>query len=429
MGNLKGKKLLVLGGTQASLDLVEMAKAEGAYTVVADYLETGVAKEIADETVRVSTSDIDSLLALIKARGIDGVFCGPSEFQLLNVMSLCELSGLPFYATRAQWDRCGDKLAFKEMCREYGVPCVPEYHVTGEFLAEDLAKIIYPVMVKPTDGCSSRGISVCHNHDELKKAYAYALEFSDKKKVIVEKYIISDQAVIVRYVAYQGEIHLLLVNSRYVVDSQEGTAYITAFARFPAKCTDEYIEQIDGNVRAMMKGLGLENGAFFLQALVDRDDNKIYFHEMGLRISGGFIFKMVEPLTGVNDMKMLMRYALGEDMACDGEIAKIDPYLGGKTFYSLAVPLKTGVIGSISGLQSIAEKIPTLKITQYYQVGDTITGDMMGTLSQHFGRFKFVEESDAKALDTLQYIQSELKISDADGNDMIYKRFDIKRAQ
>lgn len=97
---VEGKRLLVLGGTSATLDLVKNAKEMGVYTIVADYLEGGVAKEIADETALVSTTDLDELEALIKERRVDGAFCGPSEFNLRNLIRLCEKTGLPCYTDR-----------------------------------------------------------------------------------------------------------------------------------------------------------------------------------------------------------------------------------------------------------------------------------------------------------------------------------------
>jgi len=427
MISLQGKTLLVLGGTSASLDVVRVAKAEGVRVIAADWLETGVAKDEADEAVRISTTDMEALSALIRERKIDGVFCGPSEFQLQNVMRLCELTGLPFYCTPEQWRRCADKASFKAMCRRYGVPCVPDVSVDGRFLPEDLARIPYPVMVKPADGCSSRGIAVCQNHDALKRAYARALEFSPSGRVIAERYIENQQSLAARYIAWDGEIYLLAVNERYMVDPS--TCAISAFAVYPSGRTDEYIRAIDPAVRAMMKGLGLANGAFFLQALVDKSDGKIYFHEMGLRLSGGLNYKIIEPITGINDLKMMLRHALGQPLSSPEEIQNIDPFLRGKVSGSLCVPLKPGTVGGVAGLDRIMEAFPGITLAQYYRPGDTVKPESFGTLDQHFGRFKFIADSREGLFETARFINETLEIADEGGNDMIYARFDLNRAK
>ena len=67
---------------------------------------------------------------------------------------------------------------------KYGVPTVPEFSKDNRPKAKD-----YPVIVKPVDGCSSRGITVCHNDEELSHAIDFALSQSLSSNVIIEKYI------------------------------------------------------------------------------------------------------------------------------------------------------------------------------------------------------------------------------------------------
>lgn len=427
MKSLKGKRLLVLGGGLASYNVVATTKKAGVYTVVADYYEDGAAKRIADESIVVSTVDIEALTRIIKNKNIDGVFCGPSEFNLLNTLKLCQSAGLPFYATRKQWDTCSNKASFKEMCRRYQVPCVPEYHLTEEFLKEDLEKIVYPVMVKPVDSSSSRGIAVCQNQEELISAYIEALKFSEKKQVIVEKYIENDVAFAVRYLAYNGNIYLLLANDRYVVDPIGREALISGVAVYPSKFTEKYIREVDSNVKKMFQGIGIANGAFFMQALIDPDDGNIYFHEMGLRLSGGLTYVITEPTTGINDMLMMIRSALGEDFSSPEEIEKVDPYLNNKIAISICIPLKEGIIGRVEGLETCLSRLQILEYFQYYQIGDEITRQRIGTLDQHFCRIKFLVESYEDISQKIEFIQDRLKIYDNKNEDMIFMRFDTDR--
>ena len=427
MKGLTGKRLLVLGGGLASYDVVKTAKAAGVYTVVADYYESGAAKEIAEEALTVSTVDIETLSQIIKDKKIDGVFCGPSEFNLQNALKLCNHAGLPFYATQEQWDLCSNKATFKDLCRKYNVPCVPEYHITDKFLEEDLKKIVYPVMVKPVDSSSSRGIAVCQNQEELIKAYKEALKFSVQKQVIVEKYIANDIAFAARYLAYKGEIYLLLANDRYMVDPVGREALISGVAVYPSKLTKKYIESIDENVKKMFKGIGLKDGAFFMQALIDPEDGQIYFHEMGLRLSGGLTYTITGSTTGINDMLMMIRLALGEEFCTTEEISKVDPYLNSKVAISLCIPLRTGIIGSIEGVDDCLSNLQLLDYIQYYHVGDEITPQKIGTLDQHFCRVKFLVEGYSEAAETINYIQNTIKINDTKDKNMIFMKFDTDR--
>lgn len=422
----QGKKLLILGGT-SGIEIVKQAKRMGVYTIVADIEDTDPAKELADEAVHLSTTDFLGIKQLIKEKSIEGVFCGPSEFNLQNVMKVCEDNELPFYATHEQWNICQNKISFKKLCKKYNVPIIPEYHLTEELLEADLIKIIYPVIVKPADGRSSIGVSVCKNKEELLKAVPKAISSSKSKQFLVEKYITSDYGFGCRYIANEGEIYLSAVCDRYTVDELGGKALISSSAIFPSKKINQYIQEINSNVIAMFKSIGIKNGTFFMQALINQENNQIYFHEMGLRLSGGLIFSMLEASCGYNDVQMMIRYALGGPMATTAEIQKIDPYMHNHYIGSLTIPLKAGTIGKISGIEQIKANDKIIDFTQYYFNNDIIKPEYIGTLSQLFCRIKMMTNSIDEYKKTVDWIQKTIKILDIKGNDMIYRRFDTHR--
>lgn len=413
------KRLLVLGGGAAALDVVLEAKKLGYYVIATDYLQGGAAKEKADKSYQISTADIEELKKLIEKEKIDGVFCGPSEFNIINVMKLCKASGLRFYASEEQWDTCANKSSYKQMCNTFKVPCAPEFDIA------DRANIKYPVIVKPVDGNSSRGITVCSKEDELEDAYTRALKASESKKALVEKFVESEGIGFnVRYIANKGEIYLVLTGDTYTVAEKEKEGLINAVGIYPSKYTQYYIENIDENVKRMFKAEKIENATFFMQALVE---DEIYFHEMGLRLSGGLLYKLVEPLTGVNDMKMMIRYAVEGEFATQEEIQKIDPYMGGKKACIFNIPLKVGTIAEIDGIQKIKDSIQLEALNTYYKIGDEIKPQYIGTIQQHFGRFKFIADSEEEIIEKIDFIQRNLDIKDMDGKDMIYKYFDTAR--
>lgn len=69
------KKLLMLGTSKASCEMIEYAKSQGIYTIVTDYLapEKSKAKLIADEYWMISTGDFDTLEKKCREEHIDGV--------------------------------------------------------------------------------------------------------------------------------------------------------------------------------------------------------------------------------------------------------------------------------------------------------------------------------------------------------------------
>lgn len=425
---VQGKKLLILGGTTATLDLVKNAKEMGVYTIVTDNLEGGVSKEIADETANISTTDFEQLEKLIKEKNIDGVFCGPSEFNVRNLISLCERTGLPCYTNMEIWDRCANKDEFKQYCIENGVDCPKEFFVDENSTEEELDAVDYPVIVKPVDGSSSNGISVCMDKSTIREACRFAMSYSKCKRIVVEKYIDNGGELFgARYLLKDGEAYPYFLMDTYIADPVGRKSLISHFTFAPSKYADYYMKNMDANVRKMLKNMGLKNGTAFFQALPY--NGKIYFHEMGYRLSGGMLFKLTNPLMGVNDMKMMISYALGEGMCDETELKKLDVKSIVKFGAQLNVPLNVGEIASIEGLDELKKLSCLEDFIQYYEVGDSVLPKNIGTLGQHFGRFTLVADSEEEIYEAVKRVSTELIIKSTDGEIMNSMTFDLERTK
>lgn len=424
---MKQKKIIVLGGTSASLDVVKNAKKMGIYTIVTDDNPNRVSKEISDDNAMISTTDMDGLKQLIEDKAADGVFCGPSEFNIRNMIKICTGVGLPCYTDMKTWDRCANKDVFKQYCREYQVDCVPEYKITETTQVDELEKLDYPVIFKPVDRCSSIGIHVCNCKEDVKEAFRKAMDASNCKRIICEKYIENDGEIFgVRYFLKDGEAYPYLMIDTYVADPYSRTSLISEVTVTPSKYSDYYMENMDYKVRKMLKGMGLKNGTVFIQALPYK--GKIYFHEMGYRLSGGMIFKLTEPLMGINDMQMMIRYAVGGEMITEEEIQKIDLTCNGKYGGQLMIPLREGVISRIDGLDEVKRITAVSDFIQYYKENDVIDSTCIGTLQQLFGRFSFITNSLEELLAAIDEIQKKLKVYDEYGDVMTTLPFDLARA-
>ena len=424
--NVEGKRLLILGGTFASYDLVCNAKKMGIYTIVTDNNDGGMAKDVADDTAKVSTADIEGLVNLVREKKVDGVFCGPSEFNLRNVIRLCEIAGLPCYTTMDVWDRCANKDVFKSYCRQYGVDCTPEYEIDLNTPVDELEKINYPIIIKPVDGCSSAGISVCKSASDVHAALEKAYAASKSKKIIAEKYIENGGEIFsVRYMLRDGEAYPYFMMDTYVADPIHRTSLISGYTHAPSKYMDYYMKNMDADVRRMLRGMGLKNGTAFIQSLPC--DGKIYFHEMGYRLSGGMMFKLTEPLANVHDMNLMLRYAAGGGSITPEEVAKIDVSCHGHLGCQLMMPLDVGTIGRIEGVEKITQNPAVVDYLQYYHVGDIITQKNIGTLGQHFGRITFIVDSADEERELITYFQSVVRVYDTEGKRMNNLQFDINR--
>ena len=143
------KKLLMLGTSKASCEMIEYAKSQGIYTIVTDYLapEKSKAKLIADEYWMISTGDFDALEKKCREEHIDGVCSGISTFCIPATMELCKRLGLQAYCTPESWHYTMNKYDFKALCRSCNVPVATDYFVSNPPTEEELNNIKFPVVV------------------------------------------------------------------------------------------------------------------------------------------------------------------------------------------------------------------------------------------------------------------------------------------
>lgn len=409
----KDKKRILLLGSSIWKDIIaEYAEKNNIELLFAGNTPSDL-DNIVKEYYRIDSTDQEAMIPFIKSHNVDGIFMGGSEPIVSRACEYVNELGFPCYCTKEQWDLCQNKQAFKNMCRQYGVPCVPEFSQD-----DDPSTYDYPIIVKPTDSCSAKGITVCYSPEEYKLAISHALEYSTEKKFIIEKFIENKGTTMsVRYIAVDGELYLEAVGDRYVLDPNRGKALITAAAFYPSKYTEQYMRDVDEKVKAMFKGIGIKNGAFFMESIANPDG--IWFYEMGLRVSGGQTYKITEQITGINELKMLINYACTGKMCEKEETKRIDPFLKGFLSASFTIPLREGTIVTVEGVDAIKSIPETGAIVQYWKPGDTILPKHIGTLDQLFCRIPVIVKGKERLAEIMQEIKQTLSVKDEQGNEMI----------
>ncbi len=418
--NLKGKRILFLGAIRSLCEAVEYAKEMGIYTVVTDYLPDSPAKKLADKAYMVSTTDVDAVVELCKKERIDGIFTAFMDGMLPYAREICDRMGYHFYATREQIRLSRDKSFFKETCLKYEVPVPTDYTEEIKKNGVDSSNVVFPVIVKPVDMYGGRGINICRNVDELRDAYDYAMSISPSKHILVEEYMVGDE-ITVTYTLKNGEVSLSVMRDKYISHDNPDIQSQGDVLLNPSRYTKRFIETTDIAIKRMLKGMKATDGSVFFQGVAT--DEKIAVFEMGYRPNGASDYRHISRENGINYMKMMIAHALTGEMQ-GYELSMDNPFFSkySVTFNLWAHP---GIIGSMSGIEEV-RKIENIQLAEYrHEVGEEIT-DAKPLLQQVF-RAIIIDEDIKKVQETISKIQSFVKVEDVDGNNMLYKPFDINR--
>ncbi|MBP5288833.1 MAG: ATP-grasp domain-containing protein [Clostridia bacterium] len=420
MKKFEGKTFLMLGTSILAVDAVKYARENGAYTIVTDNLpvERSEAKRFADEILNVSTAETETLIAFCRERRVDGVFAGVSEFNLLQAQKISEALGLRFYFNREQWDRIEKKDQFKALCEANGVN-VPKAFFVGtraDFDSFDPAGITFPVIVKPVDGCSSIGISICADRKELERAVKAAFEASGSGRALIEEYIDGHEFA-VHYTICNGKAALASVDNRYSLAMHEGNVTTIPMGRvFPSYFKKLFLEKANQGLLSLCESIGLKVGIIFVQGMFDEKKQVFYAFEAGLRSAGEAPCRFLEKLTGQNQFYMLIDYILlGKT---DYDLSREDPMLEGHCCALIAFGTPGGTVARIDGFEEALARHPEIvRYERRYSVGDTIpVGD---TLKQIFLRFVIICRDRDDLARIIRDLNEELHAIDTEGQEML----------
>ncbi len=366
---LKNKTLLLMGGGAYARD-IQAYKEKMGFRIVALGRDTGtpIAK-ISDAFYQIDTQDVERVCEVVRKEKVEGIFVGSSEVNIAPATKVAELTGCRFYTTWEQWCILADKAQFKECCRTHGVPVVPEFTLPKNYTSEDVKKLPFPVMLKPVDSSGARGMNVCYRAEDFAALYKEALNWSQKKEVIIEEFIHDADEVFFQYTLQDGECSLTSCFTKVFVDTDRPDLILPIFHMYPSKYIDTYFENVHESVKKLFSALGLNNGVITLQSFYK--DGRFYVFEAGFRMGGAQNYVLTEYQWGVNSLNSMINYALTGSMN-DRPIVELDNARFRHPCCNYYVGLKAGVIAKMGGVDE-ARKLPgVLNITVMCHEGEEI---------------------------------------------------------
>ena len=416
--NLKDKKLLVLTGCNGSIDILSYAKKSGVFTIATDYYRDSKVKHAADVRYEISTTDIEALESIAREHAVDGITTGTSEASMYSVLQLTRQLHLPFYATERQLENINDKRQFKALLRRFDVGVVPE-------LDCDLTKgcaidsVAFPVVVKPTDSCGAKGVSIVRKREDVGKAVDRALRYSRSQSLIVEKCLKGLQESFFNYTIIDGDFQLAGgydITRNFFQDELLG---LPVAYHFPSKNTLLFLKTVHKNIVAALKSIGIKNGTISIQCFVDGE--QFYVFEAGYRLGGAQMYIFSSYLYGVNVLEMMVNYALTGRMTDSTCRADAQSPMFSKPCLQLNVPVKAGIIGRIDGVSEIRRMPGVLNVTENRKVGDSVEAD--NSLGQLALRVHICRDNPSALRETVRRILESLRITDVRGHDMILEKY------
>lgn len=382
------EKIVIIGANESIKPAIVKAKEMGFETHVFAWQTGDIGEVIADFFYPISIDNKEEILKVCKEIKPVGVVSITSDFAVQTVNYIA--CALGFNSNSEKTDLITrNKYHMRQAFQEAKIATPWFKRVDKEYLTgvdnENLKDLNYPLMIKPTDRWSSKGVTRVDGFDTFFDSINKAISESLEGKAIIEEFIEGPEYSC-ECISYAGKHRFLAFTKKYTTGAP---SYIETGHRQPSDIPKEIQEKIFSEVFKALDALNIEYGASHTEFKL-LENGEIRIIEVGARMAGDCIgTDLVHISTGYDYVKLVIDVATGKE----------------PDFDRISEP-KTAIIKFIldekdmEKLNLIRETYPEY-IWRVSHIVDQIGSREVSDSSTRFGYFIIAIDSDNEAKDTL----------------------------
>lgn len=338
------KKAIVLCGGIPQMSLVQELKSQGVYTILADQNPKAPAVPYADKYCNVSTMDVEALKELAIKEEVDFLITVCADQMLLVVAQLSEMLGLPCYLSYETAKNVSSKEYMKKIFVENGIP-TSKHVILRELDRESVKGLEYPIIVKPVDSYSSRGVKKVYNYEELEEAFKIAVGISRTDTAVVEEFVEGREITVDAYIE-DGKAHVFCMCELYKIPGNN--KFVIYRANCPAFVPDNIKELVQETVQKIANAFGLKDTPFLMQAITDGKE-KLNVVEFCARTGGGVKFRLIKKMADFDVVKAVVDLTMGKK-------PHVEKKASGKYILNEFLYCNPGVFDHLEGFDELVEE-------------------------------------------------------------------------
>ncbi|NMG64456.1 ATP-grasp domain-containing protein [Azoarcus indigens] len=300
-------KAIVLAGGFDQIGLIEELKRRNWKVVLVDYNPAPPAAPHADIHYQASTLDADAVTRIVQAEQASLLTTACTDQALLTVAQVSEALQLPCPFNTQATRQLTNKRWMKERMREAGIP-TSAFTIQHEKADTPPSGLIFPLVCKPVDSNSSKGVTLAETPEQFPQAYACARAASRSGEVICEEYIDGAELSIDAFVI-NGTTHVLMVSESQKLANEQGAFPIHRSIQ-PAPAAHLLADRIKMVVSQIARAFDIDNSPMIVQAIAS--SRGLYILELSARIAGGAKHCFIKAATGYDVMRAYVDTLFGQ---------------------------------------------------------------------------------------------------------------------
>lgn len=281
------KKALLLGSSYSAVPLLFILKRHGLHVSVCGNLPADPCHNYADQSFYEDYSKHDLVEELQKEHNFDYVIPSCNDYSYLSGAHVAEKYGLPGYDSLPTAMLLHNKALFRSRIEQIGLPA-PKYRTLAPDEDLKISDMHFPLLVKPVDSFSGRGITKVHSLEELREAVGHASTVSRSGGIFVAEEFI------------EGSLHShsAFISDRTILFDFFADEFCTVYpyqvncSNSPSRLDDHVKDGMRSLINRLAQSLGLVDGLFHTQFIVSGDE--IFLIESMRRCPGDLFNRMIE---------------------------------------------------------------------------------------------------------------------------------------
>lgn len=395
-------KALVLAGGVPQIELIKRLKKRGYYIILADYTEHPVAEEYADMFYRESTLDIDKIEHIASVEQVDLIITCCTDQALNTVALVSEKLGLPCYVSKKIGLDVTNKQYMKKKFVDNDISTA-RFQIIDKYCG--CTNFEYPIVVKPVDCNSSKGVIKVFNDRELDEAVRNALKYSRTSRVVIEEYIEGEEISVDLFVQSKVAKILCISVSEKIKDEHKFVIYK---GRYPANVSSVVYKQIEIISQKIVEAFDLVNCPMNMQIIVKNE--KVYVVEFSARTGGCIKHRLIELASGVDIIDATI------DLF-ENTIPEINPTISDKYIVDEFIYCNKGLYDHMEGLEDCIKE--GLLKESYILKTKGSKFDAVNSSGDRIAAIVYVADTYEEYVSQHNKVIERIKVIDVDGNDIM----------
>ncbi len=304
---MENKRLIILGTNEYQNPLILRAKELGYETHVFGWPTGAIGERTADVYHSINILDYDLLWKEVQKVDPCGVASIASELAMHPMNFLLRKMGIPCNSIETE-NIATNKYLMRCAMRDGGIDG-PKFTLVKEDFDKNILKgFTYPLIIKPVDLSSSRGVMKINSPADVDEAIEYAMGWSKTKQAIIEEFIDGPEYS-GESIAFNGKYKLLVVTEKSTTGAPH---FVETGHKQPADLSHEMIEKVKKTLYKAFASMDIKYGAIHPEFRITKD-GRICFMEIGARMGGDCIGSDLVPLSsGYDYMGMVISIGCGK---------------------------------------------------------------------------------------------------------------------